>query len=103
MKLMVREMSDPRLPKKMFIDELITPTVSSLGAGISRLCPEIEREKIMFMILSVVGQLLHVTRIHEMFGDDDLEQYPHPSLSEMVEHIVEFSVAGIRAAAKGNE
>jgi AcrR family transcriptional regulator len=99
MKLMVREMSDPRLPRKMFVDELAGPTFTALGQSIRKLCPSLKREKTLLSIISLIGQLVHVIHINEIV---DMEQFvgAAPGLTEMVEHIVDFSAAGIRAAAK---
>jgi AcrR family transcriptional regulator len=100
MKLMVREISDPRLPRKMFVDELTGPTFAALGDSIRKLCPRLEQDKILLSIISVIGQLVHVIHINEMVDLDQFTRMPPPGLTEMVEHIVEFSAAGIRAAAK---
>ena len=100
MKLMVREMSDPHLPRKMFIEELAGPTLSALGKGMARVCPGLEQEKILLSIISIVGQLVHAIHLNEIVDRGDLVGAPTPSLVEMVDHIVEFSAAGIRATVK---
>lgn len=101
MKLMIREMLDPRLPRKMFVEELAGPTLNALGKGIGSICPGLDQQKIVLSVISVVGQLIQVIRLKEMFDMGDLTEVPEPSLTEMVEHIVKFSVAGIQAAANG--
>lgn len=100
MKLMAREMVDQHLPKKMFIEELVEPTLSALGKSMAALCPGLDRKKIVLSIISLIGQLVHVIRINEMFDMDDLIGMQAPRLPQMIEHIVDFSAAGIRAAAK---
>lgn len=101
MKLMVREMSNPRLPRRMFIDELAGPTLNSLGKGIAKVCPGLEQKKIVLSTISIIGQLVHAIHLNEIIDIDDFVEAPTPSLAEMVDHIVEFSAAGIRAAGKG--
>jgi AcrR family transcriptional regulator len=98
MKLMVREMSDPHLPVKMFVEELTGPTFTELGRGLATVCPALSREKIVLSIISTVGQLIHIIQLNEMLRTDELAGMPVPSLTEMVEHVVAFSTAGIRAA-----
>ncbi|UCE99738.1 MAG: TetR/AcrR family transcriptional regulator, partial [Planctomycetota bacterium] len=100
MKLMIHEMSDPHLPRRMFIDELAAPTLSALGKGIARVCPGLEQDKIVFSIISIIGQLVHIIHLNKLFDLGDFVESPTPALAEMVDHIVEFSAAGIRAAAK---
>ncbi|MBA7636473.1 hypothetical protein ES703_44093 [subsurface metagenome] len=97
MKLMVREMSDPRLPRKMFVEELAAPTLSALGKAMSKLYPGLDQRKIVLSIMSIVGQLVQVIRLNEMFDLEDFVGAPAPTLAEMVDHIVEFSTAGIQA------
>ena len=97
MKLMVREMSDPRLPRKMFVEELAAPTLSALGKAMSKLYPGLDQRKIVLSIMSIVGQLVQVIRLNEMCDIEDFVGVPAPTLTEMVDHIVEFSTAGIQA------
>jgi len=103
MKLMINEMSDPRLPKKMFADEIAGPTLNALGKGIAMVCPGLEQKKIMLSILSIIGQLLQAIHINEMFNLSDFIGATAPTLPEMVDHIVDFSVAGIQAAITGKK
>jgi len=97
MKLMVREMSDPRLPRKMFVEELAAPTLSALGKAMAKLYPGLDQRKIVLSIMSIVGQLVQVIRLNEMCDIEDFVGVPAPTLTEMVDHIVEFSTAGIQA------
>jgi len=100
MKLMIREMSDPRLPKKMFVEELAGPTLTALGKGLMQLYPGLDQQKAVLSIISLIGQLVHIIRLNEMFDLDEFVGGSAPRLPEMVDHIVEFSAAGIQAAAK---
>ncbi len=100
LKLMVREMHDPHLPRKMFVEELAAPTLSALGKAMAKLCPGLDQKKIVLLIMSLIGQLVHVIRLNEMFDLEDFVGAPAPTLAEMVDHIVEFSTAGIRAMVK---
>ena len=97
MKLMVREMSDPRLPRKMFVEELAAPTLSALGKALASICPELDQKKNVLSIMLLIGQLVQVIRLNEMFDLEDFVGAPAPTLAEMVDHIVEFSTAGIQA------
>ncbi len=52
------------------------------------------------MILSIVGQLMHAVAAKTMFEQSGKPEVLKFDLSEIVEHIVAFSAAGIRAYAE---
>jgi hypothetical protein len=62
--------------------------------------PVLNRNKIELIMHSIIGQLVHAIRLQEMFNLDKDSKLQSYDLQEIVEHIVEFSAAGIRAAAK---
>ncbi len=101
MKLMVREMLDPHLPKKMFVEEVGGPTLSSLGEAIARVCPQLGHRETVMSMISVIGQLMHAVHINEIFRAEEDFGLPVSNLAEMVEHIVAFSTGGILAVAEG--
>lgn len=96
MRLMVREMLDPHLPKRLFADEMAVPTMKSFGRALMKLCPDIDNRDVVMSILSVIGQLIHVVHLENIFDDKMIDGLTIPDLNEMVEHIVRFSTAGIR-------
>ncbi len=98
LKLVVREMNDPRLPKDVFVKEMVTPTLTSLGKALTTLCPHLDQKQIYLSIISILGQLIHVIRIREMSEMGDFAGLQPPSLSELIEHIVDFSTTAITAA-----
>jgi AcrR family transcriptional regulator len=100
-KLMAREMFDQVLPSDLFIDEVIKPTMAAMEDAIVRVCPGVDRSRVPLLIFSIVGQLVHVVRVKTMFEKTDAPDVLKPDIAEMVEHIVEFSAAGIRACAYG--
>jgi AcrR family transcriptional regulator len=100
-KLMSREMLDRHLPPNMFVDEMIKPTLGAMRKALGKTCPELQQSQVPLMIFSVVGQLIHVIRVRTMFKQSDRPELPIFDLTEAVDHIVAFSAAGIRAAAKG--
>jgi len=99
-RMTIREMLDPRLPKRMFAEEVAIPTLGALGKAMSRVCPGLGQKETVMSIISVVGQLMHAIHHNEMFIAKEDLGLPMPNLTEMVDHIVEFSTAGIRAAVK---
>ena len=100
MKLMVREILNPRLPKRMFAEEVAVPTITALGRAITAVNPGLGQKEIVMCIISVIGQLIHAIHLSEIFGAEEDVGLPVPNLAEMVDHIVDFSVAGVRAMVK---
>ena len=99
-KLVTREMFDQHLPKGMFSDEVVIPTTTSLGQAVAKLCPGLEKSKTQLCIHSIIAQLVHVIRVKEMFAQGDNPNVPTFDLARLIDHVVDFSVAGIRAGWK---
>lgn len=100
MKLMMHEMLDPHLPKKMFAEQVAIPTISEFGKAVKTVCPEIGNKKIIMSVFSIIGQLMHAVHISEMFREEMDIDLQFPDLSELVDHIVAFSAAGIKAVSE---
>jgi AcrR family transcriptional regulator len=99
-RLMAREMIERHLPKGMFVKEMILPVMTVLQKALVQICPGLEESEVQLVILSVVGQLMHVIAAETMFEQSGEPQVPRFNLSDVVEHIVAFSAAGIRAYAE---
>ena len=97
-KLMAREYIDSHLPTDMFVNEVMTPTISAMHRALMKTCPDLDESKIMPVVFSVIGQLVHLVHVKTMFeqGGDDLN-LPVFDSDEIIEHIVRFSAAGIHA------
>jgi len=95
-RLMAREMIDRHLPEGMFVKEMILPVMVALQKALVQICPGLEEPEVQLVILSIVGQLMHVIAAEAMFEQSGELEVPRFDLSEIVEHIVVFSAAGIR-------
>ena len=100
-KLMAREMIDQYLPVNMFLDDIITPTLSAMRSALIRICPGLDESKILFVIVSIVGQLLHVLHVKAIFQQMDEAALPKFELAQAIDHVVKFSTAGILVYVKG--
>jgi len=100
MKLMAREMIDQRLPGNMFVEEIVTPTMTAMQQALMKVCPGLDESKVPLVVSSIAGQLVHVIHIKAMFEQLDSAEMPKFDLTEAVNHIVKFSAAGIRAYAE---
>ncbi|MBN2183031.1 MAG: CerR family C-terminal domain-containing protein [Sedimentisphaerales bacterium] len=101
-KLMAREYIDRHLPASIFVDEVMTPTMDAMRAAIIKTCPDLDESKVLMVIFSLIGQLVHLVHVSAIFeqGEENLD-LPVLDTSEAIEHIVKFSIAGIRAYSKG--
>ena len=97
---MAREMIDQHLPRGIFVEEMILPVMMALQKAIMQICPGLKEEEARLAILSIVGQLIHVACAKAMFEQVGDSRVPRLDLDEVVNHIVKFSAAGIRAYAE---
>ncbi len=98
--LMAREWIDRRLPANMFLDDVIKPTMSAMHKALMKTCPGLDESKVPLVVLSIAGQLVEVAHIKAIFEQGDEADLPMFDLTEVIEHIVKFSAAGIRAYAE---
>ena len=96
--LMAREYIDSHLPTNMFVEEVMMPTITAMNGALAKTCPNLDESKILPVVFSIVGQLVHLVHVKTMFehGGDDLDLPPF-DYHELLDHIVKFSAAGIRA------
>ena len=97
-KLMAREYIDSHLPTDMFVNEVMTPTITAMHVALVKTCPDLDESKIMPVVFSVIGQLVHLVHVKTLFeqSGDDLN-LPVFDSNVIIDHIVKFSAAGIRA------
>ncbi|MHC4327387.1 MAG: CerR family C-terminal domain-containing protein [Planctomycetota bacterium] len=100
-KLMAREMIDPRLPAGMFGRDVIKPTLSAMQQALSKACPDLPESKVPLVVFSLVGQLVHTIRVKSMLQLTDDQAFAMFEPARVIDHIVAFSAAGIRAFAGG--
>jgi len=100
-KLWAREMIDQHLPVNMFAQEMVIPTLTAMKTALVKACPGMDESNVPFVVFSIVGQLVHVVHTKAMFEQCDEAALPRFDLAKAIDHIVEFSAAGIRAYAEG--
>ena len=99
--LISREMLDPQLPRELFLAEVVGPIQEVLAEAITAATPGLGHGPARLCVISIVGQLLQVAhrlRRGELAAGWGAEL---PPLPEMVDQIVRFSTAGVRACARG--
>lgn len=101
LELISREMLDPQLPRELFLAEVVAPIQEVLVEAIVAATPGLGPGPARLCVISIVGQLLQVAhrlRRGELAAGWGAEL---PPLPEMVDQIVRFSAAGVRASARG--
>ena len=100
-KLMARELVNPHLPSDMFGHEVILPTLTVMQEALKQVCPGLDESKVPLVVFSLVGQLIHTIRIKPILQWTDDEALAMFDPAKLIDHIVAFSAAGIRAYAEG--
>ena len=102
-KLMAREYINKHLPADMFLQEVMMPTINAMQQALVKALPNIDEIKLPWIVFSLIGQLVHLGHVRVMFDDsaDDLTRNMFYS-DEVIDHIVKFTCAGIRAYIKEN-
>jgi AcrR family transcriptional regulator len=99
-RLMAREMIDPHLSSDMFGEEVIRPTLTMMQEALRKACPGLDESKVPLVVFSLVGQLIQTIRIRAMLQWTDEKTFARFEPAEVIDHIVTFSAAGIRAYAQ---
>ncbi len=99
LRLMMREMIDPRLATETFLEEVIRPVASAFQAALCKVCPGLDSMDAFACIRSIVGQLAHAIHMQDTFAKLGPE-FEKVTLQMIVDHIVKFSAAGIREYMK---
>lgn len=96
-KLMDRELADPHLPSGMFGEEVMMPILIKMQQALAKTCPGLNESKVPLVVFSLVGQLIHTIRIKPILKWTDDKMLALYDSGRLIDHIVAFSAAGIRA------
>jgi len=100
MKLIAKEMANPRLPKSMFVKVLLQPTLALMAKALRKIEPKLNDQDVFLITFSLTGQLLHVHRVSELQKSGDFNGLQMPAIDEMINHTLKFSMAGINQIIK---
>jgi AcrR family transcriptional regulator len=112
LRLMARQMADPRHGGEVFFQELVIPVHEAFAGALAKALPQLDADRIRWIIASIVGQVLHFVmrwqrgHFHSDLGPGEtipqtlfpplaqpLDQY----IQQVVDHITRFSAGGIEA------
>lgn len=97
MNLMMHERYDSHLPKELFLKEVIQPVRNTMRQALVMVCPRLNRVDADLCLHSIVAQILNLLHTQELYKGLDKKDMPILDIEKTVEHIVKFSVAGIRS------
>lgn len=96
--LMGREMLDPHLPPEMFRGEIAGPVQQAFTEALCRTTPGLSVDAARLCVQSITGQLVQTA---QRFRRQAAAPMAGPPLTVVVDHIVRFSAAGVRASVGG--
>lgn len=115
LRLLMRELHEPRLKDPMIFKDWIIPVHMAFGNALTAARPEIDWDKFMWIMASIIGQVAHFVMRWRRGNfpdlDEDTRQAPRelfPPLADsldvyihqVVEHVTCFSVGGIEACTR---
>jgi AcrR family transcriptional regulator len=95
LRLMMREIVDPYLPRDLFQSELFAPVSQALVRAMSHAAPEVPERIVLLCAQSFVAQLLHVINAQRRWATQGERPLGTFTLAELEDHIVRFTLAGI--------
>lgn len=98
LRLLVREILNRRIDRETLSADMKGRLFDRLGRAILQLVPEIEPDKILLVVLSFDGAMLHPF----LFMDFYQESMPDLTVDDLLDHMVRFVAAGIRGYANPN-
>ncbi len=100
LRLMMREIVDPLLPPDFLHSELIVPVNRALNAAVAEAAPELSEREVRLCVQSFLGQLLHVMHAQRVAATSVEDSNDPFTPTELVEHVVRFTAAGIERLRK---
>jgi AcrR family transcriptional regulator len=94
------ELIDPHLPPGTFIDEMMEPVRKAFIAALAVTCPDIGDDAARHCVASIIGQLVHAVQLRRFDGSARSERKERAAHAELVNHVVRFSAAGVRASRR---
>ena len=97
-RLLVREILNQQIDRELFARDMKGQLFARLGQAILQLIPEINPDRILLVVLSLDGAILHPFLFMEFYQ----EIMPELGVDDLLDHMVRFVAAGIRGYANPN-
>ncbi len=90
------EMSENGVARDIFLKESILPMHKIFRTSIQKAHPDLTDEKVVLCISSIFGQIFHFVRAKAVIRHTVGREYDKAFIAELIDHITDFSVKGIR-------
>jgi AcrR family transcriptional regulator len=95
--LFFREISSPGLGFEIMMQELVTPTRQAIHELLAGAVPDITQESSFLVVSSIIGQMTHFVRSRKVVTASLGREYDAELIDKICNHIVAFSMGGLRA------
>ncbi len=99
MKLMVREVLNHHVDREQLLGSLEQDFYTLFAEAFMKFCPSLSLRQARLLFFSLDALVVHPLLFHEFYYDVD----PDFGEKDMIEHIVRFASAGIRAYTRGGD
>lgn len=99
LKLIVREKLNPHMKEKVVEQESFSNFIEQVCAALVKLVPGLSNERAFLCFCSMQGMVLQPLLFYDVY--DEIGK--NILVDEIIEHMVAFAAAGIRAAAENNK
>ena len=99
LRLLVRAVLNQQIDRNSFASEMKTQLFERLGRAIMQLVPGIDPDRILPIVFSIDGAILHPFLFMEFYQ----ETMPNLSVDDLLDHMVRFVAAGIRGYANPHQ
>ncbi len=96
LKLVVRETLNPQLKEELLSLEILKDLLNQICGALMKLLPGLTERRAMLCVYSIEGIIMHPMLFYDYYS----ELFFTVPVNELVKHIVRFTAAGIRSAAK---
>lgn len=94
--ILSNEMSETGVARDIFFEESVLPMHKLVRTNIKKACPQLPDEKVTLCISSIFGQIFHFVRARAVIRRTVGREYDSAFIKDLIDHITDFSVRGIR-------
>ena len=99
-RMLANEISEDGKATDVLLDVVVMPAHKILRAAIRKAHPDIDEDRMILSVISTSGQVFHFIRARALVTRLTGKDYSPEFVSQVVEHIIEFSLLGLQSAIK---
>jgi len=94
--IITQEMPEGSIAQDIVLEETVIPLQKFSWELIKKACPELDDRRISLYFSSIMGQILHFVKMRSLLSKSLGKEINEEYIKEVIEHITEFSVKGIK-------